>query len=1045
MKRRRLFAAQLVLALVAICVAVWVTGLAGQTTPNIPQASKPAFGRLATPLSQLAEMALVDPQRALTFARDNIARAQGVTIPVSIRLNDGAQPFEALGRLGALVVNQGSRTVEAYVPVQALAALANEASVQRVDPIYPVMPRVVSQGVSVHGASAWHAAGLTGQGAKVGVIDIGFIGLSGLIGSELPANVTGRCYTGIGASSGNLADCQTATVHGSGVAETLMDIVPSAQLFIANPVSYLDFRQTVDWMTSQGVQVINYSAATPWEGPGDGTSPFSDGQIASVNQAIANGAVFVTSAGNEGLSTFYGPFTDANNDQVMEFTGAVNCNPIFLTAGSLLYLQLRWNDTWVGSARDLDLYLFANPANPAVASSVDPQDGTPAHAPFEFLQFTAPISGMYCAAVLRFAGAAPTWVQLQAFTSDQLTVNTGGPYSIGNPAEIANAGALAVGAAWWNATSTLETFSSRGPRPGDGGLKPEIVGVDGADTATYGPGSFFGTSQASPHVAGLAALVRQAFPELGPAAVADYLKENAQARGAQPNNNWGYGLASLGPAPDTDDDDDGLPDVFETQSGLDPLSSAGANGTNGDPDNDGLTNLQEFQAGTHPRGFFTRYLAEGATGDFFDTRIALANVGTSPSLVNVRFLKTDGMSNGQWLTVAGMRRATLDAKTVPGMAAAEFSTVVESDTQVVVDRTMRWDATGYGAHAESSVTSPAKTWYLAEGSTAGSFSLFYLLANPSLSQAAEVTVRFLLPNGAPVVRPYTLQPNSRQNIWVNQIPELASTDVSGVVDVTSGPNIIVERAMYLTGGSQTFRAGHESAGVSAPALSWFLAEGATGSYFDLFVLIANPNSQAADVQATFLLPDGTTRTKAYSVPANSRFNIWVDEEEFPGFGKALADTAVSTTITVTNGVPVVVERAMWWPSPAATWFEAHNSPGATATGTRWALAEGEAGGSANNETYILIANTSSFPGSVRVTVLFEDSAGPTSTINVPANSRTNVAVGIDFPSAVGRRFGVLVESLDATPTQIVVERAMYSDAGGVHWAAGTNALAARLQ
>ena len=31
-----------------------------------------------------------------------------------------------------------------------------------------------------------------------------------------------------------------------------------------------------------------------------------------------------------------------------------------------------------------------------------------------------------------------------------------------------------------------------------------------------------------------------------------------------------------------------------------------------------------------------------------------------------------------------------------------------------------------------------------------------------------------------------------------------------------------------------------------------------------------------------------------------------------------------------------------------------------------------------------------------------------------------------------------------TPAQIVVERAMYSDASGVHWAAGTNAVATRL-
>ena len=47
---------------------------------------------------------------------------------------------------------------------------------------------------------------------------------------------------------------------------------------------------------------------------------------------------------------------------------------------------------------------------------------------------------------------------------------------------------------------------------------------------------------------------------------------------------------------------------------------------------------------------------------------------------------------------------------------------------------------------------------------------------------------------------------------------------------------------------------------------------------------------------------------------------------------------------------------------AAFWTEAHNSPGATATGTRWALAEGEVGGPDGAETYVLIANTTSTAG-----------------------------------------------------------------------------------
>jgi hypothetical protein len=496
--------------------------------------------------------------------------------------------------------------------------------------------------------------------------------------------------------------------------------------------------------------------------------------------------------------------------------------------------------------------------------------------------------------------------------------------------------------------------------------------------------------------------------------------------------------------PTVDTDGDTMPDDWEDHVGLDWRAADAS----GDPDADARTNLQEFQAGTHPRGLHRAYFAEGAANAFFDTRLALFNPTAEWSRVLVTYLQPQGGTVAEIRRLAPHRRSTVDPKRQATLTSPDFSFVIESDRPLIADRTMSWDASGYGSHAESAVPAPSATWYLAEGSTSGDFALFYLLQNPNPTPT-NVTIRYLRPLGLPPIeRARTLPPNSRTTIPVdNEGPELASTDVSA--SITASAPIIVERAMYISRPLQPFAAGHESAGVTAPAASWFLAEGATGPFFDLFILLANPGSAAAPVTVDYLLSTGETHTKTYTVAPESRLTIWADDEQIPaGSGiRPLANVAVSTTITSTNGVPIIVERAMWWPGPSLGpnfWTEAHNSPGATVTGARWALAEGEVGGPQGAETYILIANTSTAGGSARVTLRFEDGTSADRTFTLLPRSRTSVNVSAEFPVAAGRRFGAVIESLGPSPAQIVVERAMYTSPGGVIWTAGTNALASRL-
>jgi hypothetical protein len=515
--------------------------LAQRRSPVRP--SKPTHRHLSSGLSALTDVAAVSGAAA---AEQAAARSNGLVrggrIPVTIRAGDDRRVDAMLRAHGILPANRIEGVIEAYVPFGLLSRLARVPSVSRITPIVRPRPQVVSEGVAGHNVPAWTVDGYTGAGVKVGIIDLGFIGFGGLMGAEVPGAVSARCYTGVGTFTSSLEDCATYTNHGTAAAETIHDIAPDAELVIANPLSHLDLRATVSWMAAQGVRVINFSLSTPWDGPGDGTSPDPDSPLATIDQAVASGVTFVTVAGNYATSTWFGTFADGNGNGSHEFDG-FELNALHLNANDHILLEGRWADSWTAASTDLDFYLYDSAFN-VVAASLDYQSGLAGHRPFESISHVATTSGTYYLEVYRYAGAPPAWIQVQARTQQPLSVSRAAG-SIASPAETKNPGALGVGAAPWSSTFIIEAFSSRGPTP-DGRIKPDITGLDRGSSFTYGPTGFWGTSQATAHISGLAALVQQVFPTYRPVDVTTYLKRFARPRGAAiPNNTWGAGLARL--------------------------------------------------------------------------------------------------------------------------------------------------------------------------------------------------------------------------------------------------------------------------------------------------------------------------------------------------------------------------------------------------------------------------------------------------------------------------------------------------------------------
>ena len=166
----------------------------------------------------------------------------GSLVAVEIYVDgDVEQLTEALGANGAALIGVDEGYVEAYVP---LPYLGEASALPGVVWMQPIVPPVEEQtptsqatetppGPAVeHGAPSWHDAGHTGKGIKVGIIDAGFEGFSGLMGTELPGTVHARCYRyrdipplniqnipiPLLPHTTNISDCENKKVHGTAVA-----------------------------------------------------------------------------------------------------------------------------------------------------------------------------------------------------------------------------------------------------------------------------------------------------------------------------------------------------------------------------------------------------------------------------------------------------------------------------------------------------------------------------------------------------------------------------------------------------------------------------------------------------------------------------------------------------------------------------------------------------------------------------------------------------------------------------------------------------------
>ncbi|MFN2469889.1 MAG: S8 family serine peptidase [Gaiellaceae bacterium] len=525
----------------AACAVLVAASAAGARPTLTAPAAKP---KLAVRLAALSHTARTHGlARALAAARASGEDVAGGRVAVEVEATGVARAPAALAavrRAGGRIVHANGRRATVLLPPGALESVAQAGAVRFVgDRARPFLDALPGEGVSSTGAPRWHAAGWTGTGVKLGVIDGGFAGYRARQATgDLPASV-------------ELVDfCQLsrfeALDHGTAVAEIVHEMAPGARISLICIDDGVALGEALLFARQNGIRIVNHSAAwfNSWRGDGTGPPETPDG-VASAAQAAD--ILWVNSAGNYARAHWSGRLDEAGFGW-HEFAPGDVGNSFTLEPRAEACVFLKWDD-WPVTAQDFDLFVYRDKGHVPIAASIEEQFGEQEPREQTCFSFDGTEPEAFSVQVQRQSGFGTPRLDV-VVPGRRLEYQTAAG-SLGEPAS--SPAALAVGAVCWQ-TNALEPYSSQGPTI-DGRRKPELAGPDSVSSATFGLFAgcgehigFPGTSASAPHVAGAAALVRQARPWWTAAQIRAFLVQRTADVGvAGRDNQSGAGRLALGP------------------------------------------------------------------------------------------------------------------------------------------------------------------------------------------------------------------------------------------------------------------------------------------------------------------------------------------------------------------------------------------------------------------------------------------------------------------------------------------------------------------
>jgi subtilisin family serine protease len=395
---------------------------------------------------------------------------------------------------------------------------------------------------------------VTGASIKVGVLSDSFNNLGGAVADEgdgaLPSSVT------------VLSDLSSGgTDEGRAMLQVVHDVAPGASLYFATAFgSETEFADNILALAAAGCKII-CDDVSYYDEPF-----FQNGVVAQAIETVEQeGVIYLTAAGNNASNAYqntWSPITSTSFDgeplkDTENFGSSTKQSPVqTVTIGGSssdeVPLLLEWNQPYGQATSDLAVLVFQN--GQYLGRVTNANDGEPTN---PWVGVLLQGGTTYQIAIENLSGPDPGLIK-EIAAGDGIPIKISVPFSIAGSnvgtvfGHAMSPDAITVGAvssaetpAFGASPPQSESFSSSGTGTellfADNGTalaSPEslspvtLSGVDGINTTLSGGlDDFFGTSAATPSVAGVVALMLQADPNLTPAQVESMLTESATSFG----------------------------------------------------------------------------------------------------------------------------------------------------------------------------------------------------------------------------------------------------------------------------------------------------------------------------------------------------------------------------------------------------------------------------------------------------------------------------------------------------------------------------------